>query len=128
MTIDHTGIRVPADKHGKVIAWYEAALAPLGYKIAMEFMNGNVIGFGDQPFKVDWWVTGTQETVNTSHHAFTAKDRATVDAFHTAAVEAGGKCNGPPGIRAHYHPNYYGAFVLDPAGNNIEVVCHAPDI
>ena len=60
------------------------------------------------------------------HVAIVAKDRATVDAFYKAAMAAGGRDNGAPGIRAHYHPNYYGAFVLDPDGHNIEAVCHAP--
>ena len=60
------------------------------------------------------------------HVAIVAKDRATVDAFYRAAIAAGGRDNGPPGIRAHYHPNYYGAFVLDPDGHNIEAVCHKP--
>jgi len=61
-----------------------------------------------------------------SHIAIVAKDRSTVDAFYCAALAAGGRDNGPPGLRAHYHPNYYGAFVLDPDGHNIEAVCHAP--
>jgi predicted lactoylglutathione lyase len=60
------------------------------------------------------------------HIAISAKDRATVDAFYKAAISAGGRDNGRPGIRAHYHSNYYGAFVLDPDGHNIEAVCHAP--
>lgn len=61
------------------------------------------------------------------HLAFQAKDRAAVDAFHKAALAAGGKDNGAPGLRPDYHPNYYGAFVIDPEGNNIEAVCHLPE-
>ena len=61
----------------------------------------------------------------TKHYVTTMADHATIDAFHKAAIDAGGKCNGPPGLRAQYHPNYYGAFVLDPIGNNVEVVCSA---
>ncbi|KAL0574921.1 hypothetical protein V5O48_007043 [Marasmius crinis-equi] len=131
MPIDHTGIHVPASKRVAVVEWYEAALKPLGYKRSMSFgPNGEVVGFSDSAdtgyMKSDWWITGfTDEETYKSHHAFSAKDRPTVDAFYKAAIAAGGKDNGGPGLRS-YHPNYYAAFVLDPAGNNIEVVCHLP--
>ena len=70
--------------------------------------------------------TAGKPGTDTQHVAFTARSRAEVDAFHAAAIAAGGKDNGGPGLRPHYHPNYYGAFVFDPDGNNIEAVCHAP--
>ncbi|KAK4098522.1 hypothetical protein N658DRAFT_499364 [Parathielavia hyrcaniae] len=143
MPIAHTGIKVPAAQHDAVVAWYEAALAPLGYTKAMAFLDGQVVGFGPSPAEVDWWVTscaaappgvpppvdgGVVASVVPTHTAFVAKNRATVDAFHKAGVAAaGGKSNGEPGVRAYYAPTYYAAFVLDPAGNNIEVVCNATE-
>jgi len=72
------------------------------------------------------WVGSESKLEKPVHIAIVAKDRPTVDAFYCAALAAGGRDNGPPGLRAHYHPNYYGAFVLDPDGHNIEAVCHAP--
>ncbi|KAK3290942.1 uncharacterized protein B0H64DRAFT_49845 [Chaetomium fimeti] len=142
MTINHTGIRVPAAQHTAIVAWYEAALAPLGYTKAMTFMDDLVVGFADSSGAVDWWVTSSAAvppgvpapepaTVGAdvaaalpTHTAFAAKDRAGVEAFHQAAVAAGGKCNGKPGLR-DYTPTYFAAFVLDPAGNNIEAICLA---
>lgn len=100
--------------------FYEAALVPLGYRALMEF--GEVCGLGEEG-KPDFWI-GKGEVGRPVHIAFSARDRATVDAFYQAAIAAGGKDNGAPGVRAQYHPNYYGAFVLDPDGNNIEAVCH----
>ena len=82
-------------------------------------------GFGANG-KPDFWIGGEGGLNKPLHVAIVAKDRATVDAFYQAALAAGGRDNGAPGIRAHYHPNYYGAFVLDPDGHNIEAVCHAP--
>ncbi|KAH8882210.1 putative glyoxalase [Thozetella sp. PMI_491] len=128
MTIHHTGIKVPSDKFDATKKWYEAALAPLGYKVAMTFLDGAVVGFGDQPHGADWWISSDDKAASTSHHAFAAKDRAAVDAFHAAAVAAGGKDNGPPGPRPQYSPAYYAAFMFDPAGNNIEVVTFAPAV
>jgi catechol 2,3-dioxygenase-like lactoylglutathione lyase family enzyme len=106
-------------------ALYEKALAPLGMKLMMEPVP-QVGGFGgDFPF---FWIgkrnRGPQSGV---HVAFSARDRAMVNAFHAAALEAGGTDNGAPGVREIYHPNYYGAFVLDPDGNNVEAVCHKPE-
>ncbi|KAK1231117.1 hypothetical protein PQX77_005772 [Marasmius sp. AFHP31] len=131
MAIDHSGITVPMSSHAAVVAWYEAALEPIGYKKVFAFgPNGEAVGFSDTMAKnpdtgyPDWWVTGRPDgEPSKGHHAFVSKDRAGVDAFHKAALAAGGKDNGAPGVRAHYHANYYGAFVFDPAGNNIEVVC-----
>ena len=102
-------------------AFYEQALAPLGYRVLMQ-PGPLVIGFGvDRP---DFWLELRPEGVTTAHLAFRAEDPASVDAFHRAALEAGGRDNGDPGLRPQYHPRYYGAFVLDRDGNNVEAVCH----
>ena len=82
-------------------------------------------GFGANG-KPDFWIGGEGALNKPLHVAMLAKDRATVDAFFKTAMAAGGRDNGAPGVRAHYHSNYYGAFVLDPDGHNIEAVCHAP--
>lgn len=124
--IDHTGYNV--SDPAKSRAFYEAALAPLGYAVLMEIpvehTGGRVVlGLGVPP-KPDFWLA--QGTVNEPrlHIAFRAASKAEVDAFYAAAIAAGGKDNGPPGPRPHYHPNYYGAFVLDPDGHNVEAVFH----
>jgi catechol 2,3-dioxygenase-like lactoylglutathione lyase family enzyme len=106
------------------IKFYDQALAPLG--IARLYAEGTrFAGYGIAP-KAFFWI-GTREMRQTGAHiAFAAPDRATVDRFYEAAIAAGGKDNGLPGIRPNYHPNYYGAFVLDPDGHNIEAVCHSP--
>ena len=118
--IDHTGIGVSDYARSK--AFYTAALAPLGIELIMEPM-GAAAGFGarGKPF---FWLEAQRTPATEVHVAFLAEDRATVDAFHAAAVAAGGADNGAPGLRAIYHPDYYGAYVLDPDGNNIEVVNH----
>ena len=120
--IDHTGIGVSDYARSK--AFYTAALAPLGIELIMEPM-GAAAGFGvhGKPF---FWLEAQRTPATEVHVAFLAEDRATVDAFHAAAVAAGGADNGAPGLRAIYHPDYYGAYVLDPDGNNIEAVCHKP--
>jgi catechol 2,3-dioxygenase-like lactoylglutathione lyase family enzyme len=105
-------------------------LAPLGYSIVMEVTQEQTghdpaAGFGADG-KPDFWIGGEGGLNKPLHVAFLARDRATVDAFYEAAIGAGGRDNGAPGIRTHYHPNYYGAFVFDPDGHNIETVCHAP--
>jgi len=82
-------------------------------------------GFGANG-KPDFWIGGEGGLNKPVHVAIVAKDRVTVDAFYKAAIAADGRDNGPPGLRPHYHANYYGAFVLDPDGHNIEAVCHAP--
>ena len=125
--LDHVGF--PVSDYQRSKAFYAKALAPLGYKVMMEFppeqAGGNpVAGFGDS--HPDLWILGGKPTAPPVHIAFRARNRATVDAFYKAALAAGGRDNGAPGIRAHYHPHYYGAFVLDPDGNNIEAVCHDP--
>ena len=103
-------------------AFYLAALAPLGVGITME--SPVSVGFGRDG--TTRFLIASREPVTGVHVAFTARDRPTVDAFHAAALAADGRDNGPPGIRARYGPSYYAAFVLDPDGNNIEAVCHAP--
>jgi len=119
--IDHTGVAVSDFPRSR--KFYAAALAPLGYAPLMEF--GDAAGFG-VPSKPDFWISAGTPGEPKSHVAFRAETRALVDAFYRAAIDAGGRDNGPPGLRPHYHPNYYGAFVLDPDGHNIEAVCHAP--
>ncbi len=102
-------------------AFYEAALAPLGYGVVME--RPPAVAFGP-PRRPRFWLEDRVPAV--AHIAFEAPDREAVDAFHAAALAAGGTDNGGPGIREIYHPHYYGAFVLDPDGNNAEAVCHTP--
>ena len=126
--IDHTSLSVSDFAAAK--AFYTAALKPLGISVLMEFpkgVTGNVdaagLGANGKPF---FWLAAAGKTTPRVHLAFAANSRAEVDAFYKAAIAAGGKDNGAPGIRAHYHPNYYGAFVLDMDGHNIEAVCHEP--
>ncbi|HEX6012618.1 MAG TPA: VOC family protein [Geminicoccaceae bacterium] len=120
--IDHAGFGVRDYAASK--AFYERALAPLGIALIMEPM-GRAAGFGE-PGKPFFWLEDGRAPVTEVHVAFLAKDRATVDAFHAAGLEAGGTDNGAPGLREVYHPTYYGAYVLDPDGNNVEAVCHDP--
>jgi catechol 2,3-dioxygenase-like lactoylglutathione lyase family enzyme len=117
---DHVSLRV-AD-YPRAEAFYDRALAPLGLKRL--FGDGErFAGYGDsRPF---FWI-GQGDTSSRAHVAFAARDRATVDAFHAAAISAGGVDNGAPGLRPQYDPTYFSAFVLDPDGNNIEAVCRAP--
>lgn len=126
--IDHTGIDISNPQISR--RFYEQALAPLGYVILMEVpkeVTGGVtvLGMGVAP-KPDFWLHEGMPQTPRVHIAFRADNRAQVDLFYKAAIAAGGKDNGPPGPRPHYHPNYYGAFVLDPDGHNIEAVCHDP--
>jgi catechol 2,3-dioxygenase-like lactoylglutathione lyase family enzyme len=120
--LDHVGFAV--SDYGRSKAFYEQGLAPLGLTLLMEPAEG-VGGFGKdgKPF---FWIEAHGDAVKGLHVAFDVDDRATVDAFHAAALEAGGTDNGAPGVRELYHPSYYGAYVLDPDGNNIEAVCHKP--
>jgi catechol 2,3-dioxygenase-like lactoylglutathione lyase family enzyme len=126
--IDHLGITVENFDRSK--AFYDGAMAPLGASMVMtvpvEFTGGvRTGGYGrDKP---SFWISEGQKRPGHDHIAFSARSRAEVDAFHRAAIAAGGKDNGKPGLRPHYHPNYYGAFVFDPDGNNVEAVCHAPE-
>lgn len=124
--IDHTGLRVSNPTKSR--HFYTKALAPIGYEVLMEIPKEHtqgavVFGMGVKP-KADFWVSEGSPNLPPLHVAFRAADRKQVDEFHRAAIAAGGKDNGAPGPRPHYHPNYYGAFVLDPDGHNIEVVFH----
>jgi catechol 2,3-dioxygenase-like lactoylglutathione lyase family enzyme len=125
--IDHVGF--PVSDYARSKAFYERALAPLGYLLVIEVQqnehDAKACGFGIGG-KPDLWIGGEGGLDRALHIAITAKDRASVDAFYQAAIAAGGRDNGAPGIRTHYHPDYYGAFVLDPDGHNIEAVCQAP--
>jgi catechol 2,3-dioxygenase-like lactoylglutathione lyase family enzyme len=120
--LDHIGLDVSDYERSR--AFYVRALAPLGLRILMEPVPG-VGGFGaERPF---FWIGARGRPAQSGVHiAFGADSRATVDAFHAAALEAGATDNGSPGVREIYHPHYYGAFVLDPDGNNVEAVCHRP--
>jgi catechol 2,3-dioxygenase-like lactoylglutathione lyase family enzyme len=129
--IDHITLRVR--ELATTRGFYGAALAPLGYRVGYEATHDGVgvLGFGcEMPgagFKIDtWFVDHTQPLSGPTHLCWRATTRAQVDAFHAAALKAGGRDNGAPGLRSHYHPDYYGAFVFDPDGNNVEAVCHAP--
>lgn len=124
--IDHTGVTVSDYQKSK--NFYSKALAPLGYTLMMEIpasVTGgtDVAGFGEPPKPDFWLASGTPQKPHV-HVAFRAKTKEQVDAFYAAAIAAGGKDNGKPGPRPHYHANYYGAFVWDPDGHNIEAVCH----
>jgi catechol 2,3-dioxygenase-like lactoylglutathione lyase family enzyme len=117
--IDHLKLHVRDVERSR--AFYEGALAPLGYRAMLEPSPG-VVGFGaDRP---EFWIALDEEAVGFAHVAFLAETTDLVDAFHRAAVDAGGRDNGAPGPRPQYHPRYYGAFVLDPDDNNVEAVCH----
>jgi catechol 2,3-dioxygenase-like lactoylglutathione lyase family enzyme len=124
--IDHMGLVVSDPAKSRL--FYEKALAPLGYKTVMvvpeQYTDGAVVvGYGVPP-KADFWVTEGTPNEPRVHVAFRADSRKQVDDFYRAALAAGGRDNGPPGPRPHYHKDYYGAFVLDPDGHNIEAVCH----
>ena len=118
--IDHLKLHVRDVERSR--AFYEAALAPLGYRVMLEPAPGNVGMGADRP---DFWLAFDPEATGFAHVAFRADTTELVDAFHRAAHDAGGRDNGAPGPRPQYHPRYYGAFVLDPDGNNVEAVCHA---
>jgi len=117
--LDHIGVEVRFYAASK--AFYARVLAVLGYAIVEE-THGRC-GFGP-PGKPQFWIHEGQPATAPIHIGFTAGHRADVDRFHAAALAAGGRDNGLPGVREIYHPNYYGAFILDPDGNNVEAVCH----
>ncbi|MBW4542591.1 MAG: VOC family protein [Myxacorys chilensis ATA2-1-KO14] len=119
--IDHTGINVSNFEKSK--EFYVNALAPLGYQLVREFdaTSGAVFGIDREP---NFWIGQGEVNTPRIHVAFRAETREMVQAFYKTALEAGGRDNGAPGLRIHYHPNYYAAFVLDPDGHNIEAVCH----
>lgn len=126
--IDHLGISISdptVSRH-----FYDRALAPIGYamlaQVPVEHTGGKaVLGYGIAP-KADFWITEGEATKPHIHVAFRVESRRQVDEFYKAAMAAGGRDHGAPGERPHYQANYYGAFVLDPDGHNIEVVCHNP--
>ena len=120
--IDHVTANVSDFEAAK--GFYQQALAPLGYSVQMEF--DGAAGFGTGEGISDFWIGSSPER-GATHVAFRASDRATVDAFFEAAVAAGAKDNGTPGLRPHYHESYYAAFVHDVDGNNLEAVCHQPE-
>ncbi|MGE0501353.1 MAG: VOC family protein [Rhizobiaceae bacterium] len=126
--IDHAGIAVSDWATSK--AFYDAAFVPMGismlHVVPPEFTGGVKVG-GYGRTKPDFWLHEGGETGPGRHYAFTAASRAEVDAFYASAMAAGGRDNGAPGLRPQYHENYYGAFVLDPDGNNVEAVCHRPE-
>lgn len=133
-TIDHIGF--DTTDYPRSRAFYQQALTPLGVTLAMEVTKEQSGGYAGCGFgkegKPEFWIgsssgPGAQPAPRSLHVAFRADNRKMVDAFYAAALAAGGRDNGAPGIRAHYHPNYYAAFVLDPDGHNIEAVCHRPE-
>jgi catechol 2,3-dioxygenase-like lactoylglutathione lyase family enzyme len=128
--LDHTGINVSDIARSR--AFYQAALAPLGYRLVKEAGDAAGFGVGKGYGKSldpggDFWISSGEPQLPRVHIAFSAERRSVVDAFHAAAIAAGGIDNGAPGLRPIYHPAYYAAFILDPDGYNIEAVCHAPD-
>ena len=127
--LDHVGLTVSDLARSK--AFYTAALKPLSITLVVEATAEETgtdawAGFG-APGEPAFAIGDGPCTGGPAHVAFKASSRAVVDAFHRAALAAGGTDNGAPGLRPHYHPTYYAAFILDPDGNNIEAVCHTPD-
>ena len=128
--LDHVGFAVADSERSK--RFYEQALAPLGISLLMTVASdqtqsgGTAHGFGsdNNPF---FWVGDNERVGEGTHVAFAVERRALVNQFHQAALAAGGRDQGAPGLRPHYHPHYYAAFVLDPDGINIEAVCHKPE-
>src|SRR5262245_57174174 len=130
MIIDHFGIGV--SDYARAKAFYTEALAPLGVTLVMEVGpqqtqgKGHACGFG-RAGKPEFWIGSEGKTTPPMHVAFAVDSRAAVRAFHAAALRAGGRDNGAPGLRPQYHASYYGAFVLDLDGHNVEAVCHKPE-
>ena len=128
--IDHMGIAVSDIERSR--KFYEAALGALGMSVNMEVgpdqteSGGTALGFGARDEKI-FWIADQERPGEGTHVAFRVERREQVDAFHAAGMKAGGRDNGAPGLRPHYGPNYYAAFVLDPDGANIEAVCYAEE-
>ena len=126
--LDHVGF--PVTDYARSVAFYEKALAPLGIKLLKQFNlsedgSDGYAGFGRQ--RPQFWIGTGQPLTGRLHVAFAAATRQEVEAFYEAALAAGGRDNGAPGLRPHYHANYYGGFVFDPDGHNIEAVTHLPE-
>jgi catechol 2,3-dioxygenase-like lactoylglutathione lyase family enzyme len=121
--IDHLTLQVR--DYASSREFYLHALAPLGYELVMEVAGPRACGLGVGT-KPDFWLSESSTPTTAMHIAIAAPNRAAVDAFYSAALAAGAKPNGDPGLRAEYHPSYYGAFVIDLNGHNLEAVCHAP--
>lgn len=119
---DHVGFGVSNYEASK--SFFIRALEPLGIGVVMEGPYG--VGLG-KPTKPSLWLHQASEKPAHLHLAFTAENRGQVDAFYLAALQAGGTDNGAPGLRPHYHANYYGAFIIGPDGHNVEAVCHKPE-
>jgi catechol 2,3-dioxygenase-like lactoylglutathione lyase family enzyme len=122
MIFDHIGFNVSDLQASK--AFYVQALAPLGIGIAMDGEGWVMLGRSSRP---QFWIGSFGSSPGPIHLAFAAENREQVRRFYDAAMAAGGKDNGPPGLREHYHANYYGAFVIGPDGHNVEAVCHTPE-
>lgn len=122
MIFDHIVLIVTDTQKSK--QFYAKALAPLGIALIKE--EDGCVGFGTNG-KPSFWICKDGEVQKPMHIAFIAPDHKSINEFYAAAVLAGGRDNGKPGLREHYRPNYYGAFVLDPDGHNIEAVCRNPD-
>jgi len=120
--LDHIGFDVK--DFGKSKAFYEKALKPLEYKLTANYENAAGFGKGE---KSSFWLVGGRGQTTKVHVAFSAPNRKAVDEYYKAAMAAGGKDNGKPGLRPDYHKDYYGAFVIDPDGNNVEAVCQTPE-
>jgi catechol 2,3-dioxygenase-like lactoylglutathione lyase family enzyme len=127
--LDHVGI--PVSDYARSKAFYGSVLKALGYGLVLEVSSNETGGDSQAGFgaggKPQFWIGSGKPIKGRVHFAFVAKSRAQVEAFYDAALKAGGTENGAPGLRPHYHENYYGAFVLDPDGHNIEAVCHFPE-
>ena len=126
--IDHMGISTA--NYAQARPFYDAVFAALGggmrHQVPLEFTGGkHIMGFGRDA--ANFWLNEAATASEAQHVAFSARSRAEVEAFHAAALAAGGRDNGGPGLRPQYHADYYAAFVYDPDGNNIEAVCHKPE-
>ncbi|GAB2893844.1 VOC family protein [Microbulbifer echini] len=119
--LDH--IRIPVENFARSRDFYRQALASIGYELVMEFDQSAGFGWADKP---EFWISEGGQSSAQLHIAFRAEEREVVRNFYRVALEAGATDNGVPGIYEQYHPDYYAAYVLDPDGNNLEVVCHLP--
>jgi catechol 2,3-dioxygenase-like lactoylglutathione lyase family enzyme len=122
MILDHVGISVSDFPRAK--AFYEAVLGTLGITVLSDLAFGPARHAGFGKTRPDFWISSGREGRAQTHVCFRAESRAAVEAFYSVALSMGGRDNGPPGLRVHYHPDYYAAYVLDPDGHNVEAVCH----